>query len=472
MNTKLPRGSFTLQLSVFGPLFLPSVLHLTSWLSSRGGGIPPVVRALQRGQTALGWTARAAGLTDPLHPDETDGSTLLGNIEGPSAFGYSPGLQRKLAAQASDVSVVHVHGLWMHPGIIARRAASATKSPLVISPHGMLEPWAIQNSRWKKRLAAWLFENRNLRSAACLHALCEAEARNFRNYGLTNPIAVIPNGVEIQDPSNAQGARREAQSGNPMAKGLSDDERNFPVRDLKADGKKVLLFLGRIHPKKGLANLIRAWRVVQGARRVAQGAWRVAQGAKRQAAEEWVLAIAGPDEGGHEAQIKRLATELGLDWGDYKTPEPQDDRPEAGSQKSVVSGQWSVVFLGPLYGDAKKRALAGADAFVLPSFSEGFSMAVLEAAACGLPVLLTAQCNFPELVAADAAVEVRPDVESCETGLRQMLSLSVPERRATGQRGRVLIERNYTWPRIATRMISVYSWLRGGGKRPECVLLE
>ena len=433
---------------------MPSVLHLTSWLSSRGGGIPPVVRALQRGQTALGWTARAAGLTDPLHPDEMDGSTVLGDIEGPSAFGYSPGLRRKLAAQASDVSVVHVHGLWMHPGIIARRAASATNSPLVISPHGMLEPWALQNSRWKKRLAAWLFENRNLRSAACLHALCEAEARNFRNYGLTNPIAVIPNGVESQ----AQGAGREAQSGKARATGLSDAESDCPVRDLKADGKKVLLFLGRIHPKKGLANLIRAWRNAQGRRR--EGARREAQGARREDPEEWVLAIAGPDEGGHEAEIQSLATELGIAW---------EERRAQGARRRPLGA--SVVFLGPLYGEAKKQSLAGADAFVLPSFSEGFSMAILEAAACGLPVLLTPQCNFPELVAAAGAVEMQPEVESCEAGLRKMLSLSAPERQAMGRRGRELIERNYTWPMIATRMISVYSWLLGKQERPECVRL-
>jgi poly(glycerol-phosphate) alpha-glucosyltransferase len=96
-------------------------------------------------------------------------------------------------------------------------------------------------------------------------------------------------------------------------------------------------------------------------------------------------------------------------------------------------------------------------------------MAILEAAAWGLPVVLTPECNFPELAAAGAAVEVRPDAGSCETGLRQMLAFSVPERRAMGRRGRELIERNYTWPMVASQMIGVYSWLLGEGPMPGCV---
>jgi poly(glycerol-phosphate) alpha-glucosyltransferase len=125
--------------------------------------------------------------------------TILGNTVGPVSFGFSPKLKQRLAAEVNGRWIIHSHGLWMYPGVAARKLAKASGFPWVVSPHGMLEPWALENSRWKKRLAALIFENRNLRSADCLHALCEAEARNMRHYGLRNPIAVIPNGVDLED---------------------------------------------------------------------------------------------------------------------------------------------------------------------------------------------------------------------------------------------------------------------------------
>jgi poly(glycerol-phosphate) alpha-glucosyltransferase len=127
-----------------------------------------------------------------------------------------------------------------------------------------------------------------------------------------------------------------------------------------------------------------------------------------------MLLIAGNDQLGHEQEMRSLAIKLGLEN--------------------------AVIFLGPLYGDAKKKAMAGSDAFVLPSFSEGFSMAVLEAAACGLPVILTPQCNFPELAAASGAIEIQPEVAGCEKGLRQMFSLSPAQRKNMGSCGRDLIQ--------------------------------
>jgi poly(glycerol-phosphate) alpha-glucosyltransferase len=132
----------------------------------------------------------------------------------------------------------------------------------------------------------------------------------------------------------------------------------------------------------------------------------------------------------------------------------------------------SVHFLGPLYGEAKLRALAGADCFVLPSLSEGFSMVALEAAACGLSALLTPQCNFPELAAAGGAFEAQPTVEGCELGLRKIFSLSDEQRLEMGARGRRLVQAEYTWRGVATQLASVYTWLLGQGPKPDCVRLN
>jgi glycosyltransferase involved in cell wall biosynthesis len=372
-----------------------------------------VIWAQAREFNRLGLNCSVAGLYDDFVAEDCkkwDSVFLVGRVSGPRSFGFSCDLRSLIRDRVVGGGIVHSHGLWMYPGLIARKISRKTGSPLVVSPHGMLEPWALQNSGWKKRMAAWLFENRNLRSAECLHALCEAESKHMRSYGLRNPIAVIPNGVNLEDL-------------NPMPH-YESMEAEYP----RLKGKRRMLFLSRIHPKKGLAHLFRAW--------------------QRLASEfnDWTLLIAGNDQLGHEREMRSLAVELGL--GD------------------------AIIFLGALYGEAKKKMIAGSDAFVLPSFSEGFSMAVLEAAACGLPVMLTPQCNFPELVAAGGAVEVQPEAESCETGSRQMFSFSNAERTRMGSCGQNLIYRAYTWPAIAARMAAVYAWLLRQGPKPDCVSLN
>ena len=197
----------------------------------------------------------------------------------------------------------------------------------------------------KKRVAAWLFENRNLSQAACLHALCEAEARSYRDFGLRNPICIIPNGVDV-----------------PEVGQKGPEARRQPWEDFVKPGRKRLLFLSRIHPKKGLVNLLRAWKGIS------------------PLFNDWCLMVAGPDEVGHEAQLRSLCASLGIDD--------------------------SVYFIGQAYGEDKRALLAAADAFVLPSFSEGISMAVLEAAGAALPVVLTHQCNFPQLAKAGGAIKL------------------------------------------------------------------
>lgn len=389
---------------------LSNVVHITSWISRQGGGIPPVIWSQAREFNRLGLNASVAGLADEFVAQDCAPKELpfvTGDIMGPKAFGFSPGLRDALYKSQGQGGVVHSHGLWMYSGTLARNLARRTGCPLVVSPHGMLEPWALRNSGWKKRLAGWLFENRNLRSAACLHALCEPEAADMRRYGLRNPIAVIPNGIASEDFSPLPDYNA-IEAAHPFAK-----------------GKKRMLFLSRIHPKKGLPHLIKAWE----------------RAVKNHG--EWILMVCGNDQVGHRAEMEKLSAELGLEK--------------------------SVYFVGPAFGEPKLRLLAGSDAFVLPSLSEGFSVAALEAALCGLPTLLTPQCNFPELTAAGGALEAQPDVDGCEAGLRRMFSKSDAERKEMGWRGKELVLKSYTWREIAARLIRVYSWVNGDEKAPEWV---
>ena len=386
-----------------------SVVHVTSWLSRQGGGIPPVVWALARETSRRGFPCSIHGLKDQWTDQDCTGNhvpVVAGRIWGPKAIGFSPGLTAQLRAHIRPGGIIHSHGLWMHPGTAARKCAVKGRYPLVISPHGMLEPWALEHSRLKKKIAAWLFEDRNLREADCLHALCEAEADHFRRYGLKNPIAIIPNGVDMPEIEN------------PPTTEIVD---RYP----ELAGRRCVLFLSRLHAKKGLVNLLQAWQAVAGD------------------CKDWRLLIAGAGQPAYEMELKARVKEYALEK--------------------------SVLFLGPLQGRDKRQVLAAASAFVLPSFSEGFSVAILEAAAAGLPVLLTPECNFPELAKSGAAIEISPQATAVEQGLRQILKLSDAERKAMGQRGQDLVKQYYTWPAIAVRMCRVYEWLAGNASRPDDV---
>src|SRR5438552_4392289 len=306
------------------------------------------------------------------------------------SFGYAPGYGQYLADICPDIA--HVHGLWTYPSFAAYRWHRRTKRPLIYTAHGMLAPWALRNSAWKKRLVRALWEDAAHRSAACFHAISEGEYESMREYGLRNPICVIPNGVDLPRAVESLELRVESSPFEPVAQ-----------------GRKVLLYLGRIHSKKGLANLIRAWKATPNS--------------QSSRLNSWILAIAGWDQGGHEEELKRLASELGISFLEVKGQKLQGgDQPSARHSRSgagaksenratavsqlstpeIVASETvnsqrspSLLFLGPRFGEEKATAYRNADGFVLPSLSEGLPMAILEAWAHAKPVLMTSECNLP-----------------------------------------------------------------------------
>ena len=386
---------------------------------------------------------------------------------GPLSVGFSPKMGDAIRGLNADL--LHVHGIWYGTSIASSSFRRNTGKPNIVSPRGMLDPWALTNSRWKKRIAAVLFEDQHLHGATCIHALCQSESDSIRAYGLKNPIAIIPNGVGLPE---RQGGSRKSEIGDRKSQaadaGVFREEnqsqgtryplpatRNAPLR---------LLFLGRLHPKKGLVQALKAWHSTLDARR---------------STPPWQFVIAGWDQGGHEAELKRLATELGISWTDIRDIEPKVPISAFSSQ---LSG-FSLLFTGPAFGEEKAALLRSADAFILPSLSEGLPMSVLEAWAYGLPVLMTPECNLPDGFAADAAVRIGAEdakkaesgklkAESCgniEGGLHALFEMSDADRVAMGERGRSLVENRFTWPKIAAQMKEVYEWVLGGGHPPDCV---
>lgn len=388
---------------------------------------------------------------------------------GPRQFGYAPRLAPALLEQDEDI--LHMHGIWQYPSVVATRWHRKTNHPYLVSPHGMLDPWAVRNSVWKKRIAHWAYEGEHLRQAACLRALCESEAQAFRTYGLKNPICIIPNGIDLPVEGNAETLKSETLKA--ISSGVGNAER-LKTETLKSagarppwagcvePGRKVLLFLSRIHPKKGLVNLLRAWATV-----------RKAEG-RGQRAEEWVLAIAGWDQGGHEAELKALATELGIQWADVRgkaeTLKTERLKGETADVSMSACQHVSVLFLGPVFGQEKAACYANCDAFILPSFSEGLPMVVLEAWAYGKPVLMTPECNLPEGFVAGAALRIETNPESIARSLDELFRLPSAALRSLGCNGRGLVVEKFTWPKIARDMRAVYAWVLGSGPQPDCVI--
>lgn len=388
-------------------------MHLgivTTSLSRNAGGLFHSVRRLAQQTLAAGADVSVFGTQDEHTQDDLPSWAPLEPrvfpTVGPRRLAASPELARALAQFPSSETLLHQHGIWQFPSRAVERWGRRTGQPVMISPRGMLDSWALANSRWRKRVVGVLFEYRNLRSAPCLHALADAEFQSMRAFGLKQPIAVVPNGIDL--PRSTVGE--------------TDPPDDLPT---SWQGARVLLFLSRLHPKKGLPALIEAWKDIDAG---GQG---------------WRLALAGPDEVGHHQELDQQITSSGLSN--------------------------EIALVGPQYGAQKARWLSHADAFILPSFSEGFPMAVLEAMAYRLPVIMTKECNFPEALAAGVAIAARPTRESVREALTHLLDMSSEEADSMGDQAHRFIADGYTWEHVATKMMQVYQWMLGGGSPPDSV---
>ncbi len=407
-TTRLPAPTTSEKSTTIKPLFVVGGLYSLSngvaWI------MRDLVAALGRAGTPVdvyGADCWGRGAASVGHIFETPSRWTSAKGLWLGGLSYSPGMKSAINRGVAQADIVHNHSVWMLPNSYSSRAAERHGKPVVITAHGAIEPWAVQNSGWKKRLVGAWFQNRDLQRASCLIVNNVTEIDGIRQYGLQNPIAVIPNGVHLPD-------------FDPPA-----SSEPFLTQYPETRGKLLGLFLARVHEKKGLGHLLPAFANI----------------ALTQ--PDWHLVIAGPD-GGYLARTQALVEQYGL-----------------GNR---------VTFTGDLQGKLKASARAAAQVFLQPSFSEGFSMSILEALACRLPVLLTPGCHFPEAVAAGAAVSVEPTIVDTTRGLQELLAKSPAELRTMGERGRELVESRYQWDTVAQETLTLYSWLISGGPTPVCVV--
>jgi glycosyltransferase involved in cell wall biosynthesis len=297
-------------------------------------------------------------------------------------------------------ALLHDHGIWHPTNYHIARIARKYDIPRVIHPRGMLEEWALNHHRWKKQLALRLYQRKDLETASLFFATAEQEADSIRKMGLRQPIAIIPNGV------------------NPVRK-LSNE---LELTNRK-EGPRTALFISRIHPKKGLLNLVEAW--------------------NRLRPVDWRLCIAGPDEGGHLEKVMKNVRTYGLEE--------------------------SIDYVGEVRGEKKSALYTSSDLFVLPSYSENFGVVVAEALAHSLPVITTRGTPWEGLLHRRCGWWIEPTVDALTETLKEAMSMDATTLKIIGGRG-LKYSDEFNWAHIASKTAEVYRWVLGQGPMPACVL--
>ncbi|WP_083923545.1 glycosyltransferase [Amorphus coralli] len=322
------------------------------------------------------------------------------SLPGLRRIGVSPRMLRWLREQVSlpDVNIVHGHGLWTEINVYPSISSSGAGKICVISPRGTLAAPALEVSKWRKKILWSVFVGRAARGVTAFHATSWQEYRDIRHAGFDQPVAIIPNGVDIPDLRKKIRVRR-----------------------------RRLLFLGRLHPIKGIDLLLRAWADLQGRH------------------PDWDLIIAGPDEKGYGCKLRALAAELRLE---------------------------RVSFVGALYGEEKIEAYSNSDLYVLPTHSENFGMTIAEALAAGTPVITTKGAPWSGLEVEGAGWWVENNQGALFAALDEALKEPIGSLAARGRRGRDWMIRDFGWDAIAADMQKFYAWLEQGGEPPNFVHID
>ena len=381
----------------------PKILHLSNVAGRLGGGISEVVHALmqfqQKDRVKLDlWFLGTKSDESEIAIDNNIDQSLITSLNI-SAF-INPFFLFNQKKQLKNYRLIHQHGLFLPISLLSKSVDKKIK--VIISPHGFLEPEKMLVSPLKKRLVLRFFETKNITNASGLIACSLKEARSLRKYGITQPIAIVPNGV-------APSFLRKKLASNINS--------SFKKKHNINEKSKVLLFLSRVHPFKGLELFINSINEV----------------ADRFRESQWVFVIAGIDELNHEAELKQKVFEYGL--GDI------------------------VRFIGSQYGDDKLEALDSADCFILPSKGENFGIVVIEALARGVPVIATQGTPWNELTSLKCGWWIQRSIPSFISVLNELFATNRTSLIQMGLNGTKLVEDKYTWPMISQQTLNYYSWV-------------
>ncbi|MGI8557693.1 MAG: glycosyltransferase [Solirubrobacteraceae bacterium] len=386
-----------------------SVLSVLVGGATRTGGPPAFVGGSSLELTRLGgsmrilatdlalaptgwWQVQRRVQATELHPTLLESDMHLFAARFPRRLAFSPSLYREAQRVVSRYDVVHIHNLWQFPQYAGYRAALKAGVPYIVSPHGALDPYLRMYGRARKRLMTGLWQGEMLDKAALIHVTTAEELELIRDIAPHVPRAIVPPGVYVHEFSVLP--PREA----------------FRTSHLKGFEGPVILFLGRVTYKKGVDALIRAF-------------------AHARSAADCRLAVVGPDDEGLLPGLQSLARELGIE---------QD-----------------VIFTGPLYGDDRLAALSGADIWALSSHTENFGIAVIEAMAAGLPVVISPAVNLAsDITEAGAGLVAALEPDRFGQALAE-LAANAGLRTRLCKEGQKFAAR-YDWSAIAHRLMDMY----------------
>lgn len=322
---------------------------------------------------------------------ESDNPVMLNNCRIYYISRFFPGnMKREWQALIEEIKpdVVHINCCWMPGCAFAQKWAQQMGVKVVLSPHGMLEPWIMARHYWTRKLPALLlYQKRAVVWADRLHATAESEKQNLIKLGYNNRISVIANGIDVDNVEMKHSWKRNRE----------------------------ILFLSRVHVKKGINFLIEA------------------VAALKNELEGYCVKIAGEGEQSYVNELRQLAARLGVED--------------------------MVKFIGGVYGDSKWELFRLADMFVLPTHSENFGIVVAEALACGTPVITTKGTPWQELETNGCGWWTEIGTEALIAAFRKFLALSDGEIERMGRNGRKLVEDKYSSRKMAEDMVRMYNEL-------------
>ena len=396
------------------------VLHVITGLWKDTGGPSEVIPAICTAMVDAGVDVTLATLAGDSAQSVDDAAAAgVHVLKFPPTFRhtiwYSRELHQQMQHLVSQHDVVHIHGIWQFPDWAAAAAARRVGVPYVITPHGSLQPARLKKSSLKKRISAVLADRAMLNQASCLHATAPDEADAFRRYGYRGPIALVANGITPAGRIEPDGAAIHDAT----------FRRDFP----ETQGRRLLLFLSRIEPIKGVTTLARAW--AECARQF----------------PDWHLVVVGPDERSHLQEVLAILRDGGV------------------LDRTTITG--------PLYGDRKTAAYLASELFVLPTISENFGLVIGEALSHKLPVITTTGAPWPGIAEHGCGWWIDPSQHALVGTLREALRLTRAELAARGDRGAAWIASDFTWEAESRLLIETYDWLLGSAaNRPDFVSFD
>lgn len=389
------------------------VLTFITSISLKGGGPSRSVPMLVKGLAEVGVDITLMTYwSDDMNTHALDGTSAKLKILRPN-FSRSQ-MEEYIISEKFDV--IQLQSMWDLRYHIVAKTARKHRIPYIITPRGMLEPWCLSQKKWKKKLAMALYQMKDIKRSACVFTTAEMEALHVRDLGVDVPMVVIPNGIETD---------------------------GYPCRISKDKVKKQILFLSRIHIKKGIELLIDAFdRIIK----------------KNADMDDWTVAIVGNGEEGYIRELKRKVEDLNL--------------------------RDKVKILAPVFGDAKVKLYQESSIFCLPSYSENFGMVIAEAMSCGVPCITTNGTPWQLLNGEVSTMGANLDilgknrktgwcidlnVDNLEKVLLEAMTMKTEALYEMGQKGNLLVQENFNYKSVARKVMQLYSWLLDGGQAPAFV---